>query len=514
MDDEENQAPQPENQAPPRRENPSRLILQATDFISVKQNTKWRHSILLGFQHFLVMLGTTALIPSIIVPILGGGHEEKARMIQTLLFVSGLSTLLQSWFGTRLPVVMGGSYAFLAPAISASHRFRTEEPHLRFTYCMRAIQGALLVASVFQILIAVFLMPTFGRLLSPLTTIPLVTLVGLGMFVYGFPQLGTCAVVGVPTLLVLFFISQCLPHIVSISREEPFNRFRFLRYWRLKPNQIQRYALLFLVPFAWPFAAVLSVAYGHTHSICRVHLSGLFSGAHGLWIPNPFQWGSPTLDVGDAVAMMMAVLVATFESTGTFLMASRYGLATPPPPFVLRRGAICQGIGTLLGGVFGVGTGSTALVENAGLLGLTRYGSRRAVQIAAAIMILFSILGKFAAFLASLSLPLVGAVYCLLYSYVGIAVPSYWHESLLPSGVGSSWWSCTIQVFCSSSALGAAAAIAMDYIVTLGDQSLRVDSGRDWWAPLRNNADSDTASFYAFPKKVVNLLPSLKLEGE
>ncbi|KAI5316017.1 hypothetical protein L3X38_045193 [Prunus dulcis] len=262
MDDEENQAPQPENQASPERENPSRLILQATDFISVKQNTKW-------------------------LPILGGGHEEKARMIQTLLFVYGLSTLLQSWFGTRLPVVMGGSYAFLALAISASH-----------------------------------------RLLSPLTTKPLVTLVGLGMFVYRFSQLGTCAVVGVPTLL-------CLPRIVSISREEPFNRFRFLRYWRLNPNQIQRHALLFLVPFAWPFAAVLSIAYGHTRSICRVHLSRLFSGAHGLWIPNPFQWGSPTLDVGDAVTMMMAVLVATFESTGTFLTASRYGLVTPPPPFVL-----------------------------------------------------------------------------------------------------------------------------------------------------------------------------------
>ncbi|KAH0978455.1 hypothetical protein GBA52_028174 [Prunus armeniaca] len=61
---------------------------------------------------------------------------------------------------------------------------------------------------------------------------------------------------------------------------------------------------------------------------------------------------------------------------------------------------------------------------------------------------------------------------------------------------------------------GAAAAIVIDYIVTLGDQSLRVDSGRDWWAPLRNNGDINTASFYSFPKKVVNLLSCLKLEGE
>ncbi|KAI5316018.1 hypothetical protein L3X38_045194 [Prunus dulcis] len=84
--------------------------------------------------------------------------------------------------------------------------------------------------------------------------------------------------------------------------------------------------------------------------------------------------------------------------------------------------------------------------------------------------------------------------------FLGIAVPSYWHESLLPSGVGSSW----VQQ----------AAIVMDYIVTLGDQSLRVDSGRDWWARLRNNGDINTVSFYSFPKKVVDLLSCLKLEGE
>ncbi|XP_021805763.1 nucleobase-ascorbate transporter 7-like [Prunus avium] len=247
-------------------------------------------------------------------------------------------------------------------------------------------------------------------------------LVGLGMFVYGFPQLGTCAVVGLPTLATLFFIAQCLPYLVSRSREEQCNRFSFLRYLRANPNEIQRFALLFLVPFVWPFAVIMSTAYGHTHSSCRVHLSGLFSGAHGFWIPNLFQWGSPTLDIRDVVPMVVAVLISAIESTGTFLVASRYGLATPPPPFVLRRGVIWQGIGTLLAGVFSTGIGFTASVENAGLLGLTRQGSKRAVQIAAAFMIGFSILGKFAAFVASLSLPIVGAVYCLLYPYVGMSL--------------------------------------------------------------------------------------------
>lgn len=39
-------------------------------------------------------------------------------MIQTLLFVAGINTLCQSFFGTRLPAVMGGSYTIVAPTIS------------------------------------------------------------------------------------------------------------------------------------------------------------------------------------------------------------------------------------------------------------------------------------------------------------------------------------------------------------------------------------------------------------
>lgn len=39
-------------------------------------------------------------------------------MIQTLLFVAGINTLLQSLFGTRLPAVIGGSYTFVPTTIS------------------------------------------------------------------------------------------------------------------------------------------------------------------------------------------------------------------------------------------------------------------------------------------------------------------------------------------------------------------------------------------------------------
>lgn len=43
------------------------------------------------------------------------------RVVQTLLFVEGINTLLQTLFGTRLPTVIGGSYAFMVPIISIIH---------------------------------------------------------------------------------------------------------------------------------------------------------------------------------------------------------------------------------------------------------------------------------------------------------------------------------------------------------------------------------------------------------
>jgi xanthine/uracil permease len=53
-------------------------------------------------------------------------------VIQTLLFVAGINTLCQSFFGTRLPAVMGGSYTVVALTISIilAGRYSNEtDPH-------------------------------------------------------------------------------------------------------------------------------------------------------------------------------------------------------------------------------------------------------------------------------------------------------------------------------------------------------------------------------------------------
>lgn len=39
-------------------------------------------------------------------------------MISTVFLVSGISTLLHSFFGSRLPLVQGTSFVYLAPALA------------------------------------------------------------------------------------------------------------------------------------------------------------------------------------------------------------------------------------------------------------------------------------------------------------------------------------------------------------------------------------------------------------
>lgn len=503
----------------------------------VSSSPPWPEAILLGFQHYLVMLGTTVIIPTILVPQMGGGNVEKADVIQTLLFVAAINTLLQTLFGTRLPVVMGGSNSFTLPAFSIALASRYNiyiNPRDRFKQSMRGIQGAVMVASILPIVVGFLGFWRIAvRYLSPLSAVPLVTLTGLGLFYLGFPQLANCIEIGLPELVLLVLLSQYIPHMIK-SKRAIFDRF----------------SVIFSVAIVWLYALVLtkSGAYdgrpANTQLSCRTDRSGLISAAPWVRIPYPFQWGRPSINAGDVFAVMAASLVALIESTGTFIAASRFGSATPVPPSVLSRGAGWQGIGLLLSGMFGTVTGCTASVENAGLLGLTRVGSRRVIQISAGFMLFFSVFGKFGAVVASVPLPIMAAMYCVFFAYVssaglgflqfcnlnsfrtlfilgfalfmGLSVPQYFNQYVITSGhgpvhTGSTWFNIVFQViFTSSATVAVIISYFLDCSLGRGHSSTRRDSGRHWWKKFRN-FDSDTRNeeFYSLPYNLNKFFPSL-----
>ncbi|XP_058070834.1 nucleobase-ascorbate transporter 1 isoform X3 [Magnolia sinica] len=480
------------------------------------------------------MLGTSVMIPSMLVPAMGGTNGDKIRVIQTLLFVSGINTLLQALFGTRLPTVVGGSFAYVIPIIyiiNDSSLQQIPEPHERFIQTMRAIQGALIVASSLQIILGYSqLWGIFSRFFSPLGIAPVIGLVGLGLFERGFPVVGNCVEIGIPALLMVIGFSQFLKHVRPVKDIPIFERF----------------PILICVTIIWAYSHVLTAggAYRNSRPItqgnCRTDRAYLISSAPWFKFPYPLQWGAPTFDAGHTFAMMAAVLVSLIESTGAYKAASRLAIATPPPAYVLSRGIGWQGIGILLDGLFGTGTGSTVSVENVGLLGLTRVGSRRVVQISAGFMIFFSILGKFGALFASIPFPIFAALYCVLFGlvasvglsflqftnmnsmrnlfitglslYLGISVPQFFNEFRASSGHGpvhtnAGWFNGFLNtIFSSPPTVGLIVAVLLDN--TLEVEKSKKDRGMPWWVKFRTfRGDNRNEEFYTLPFNLNRFFP-------
>ncbi|XP_040962227.1 nucleobase-ascorbate transporter 1 isoform X2 [Gossypium hirsutum] len=471
---------------------------------SIQYETR-SETILLAFQNYILMLGTSVMIPSVLVPAMGGSDGDKARVIQTLLFVAGINTLLQALFGTRLPAIVGGSFAYIIPIayiINDSSLQRISNRHERFIQTMRAIQGALIVASSIQIILGYSqVWGLFSRFFSPLGMAPVVALVGLGLFQRGFPLLGNCVEIGLPMLLLVIGLSQYLKHVRPI-RDVPI---------------FERFPVLICVAIIWIYSLILTASGAYrdkpnaTQLSCRTDRANLISTAPWFMFPYPLQWGPPTFSAGHSFAMMSAVLVSMVE-----------------------------GIGILLDGLFGTGTGSTVSVENVGLLGLSRVGSRRVVQLSAAFMIIFSILGKFGAVFASIPFPIFAALYCVFFGlvasvglsflqftnmncmrnliitglslFLGISIPQffneYWnlkHRGLVHTNAG--WFNAFLNtIFLSPATVGLIVAVFLDN--TLEVEKSKKDRGMPWWVKFRTfRGDNRNEEFYTLPFNLNRFFP-------
>ncbi|KAK3039366.1 hypothetical protein RJ639_027615 [Escallonia herrerae] len=475
---------------------PSEQLLQL--HYCIHSNPSWPQTVILAFQHYIVMLGTTVMIATMLVPRMGGGPGDKARVIQALLFMSGVNTLLQTFLGTRLPTVMGPSFAYVISVLSVindfSNSYFTSE-HQRFVHTMRAIQGSLIVSSFINIILGFSrAWGNFTRLFSPVIIVPVVCVVGLGLFGRGFPQLGNCVEIGLPMLVLLVVGQQYLKHIHPIAH-----------------SILERFALLFCIGLVWAFAAILTAsgAYNHvkeqTKMSCRVDRSFLLSSAPWIKVPYPFQWGAPIFRASHVFGMIGAALVSSAESTGTFFAAARLAGATPPPAHVLSRSIGLQGVGQLLDGIFG------------------------------------SLVGKFGAFFAQIPLPIFAAVYCVLYGivaaigitfiqftnnnsmrniyilglslFLGISIPQYFvmNTDLAGHGpveTGGGWFNDILNtIFSSPPTVAMIVATLLDN--TLDARHTREERGIPWWVPFQHKkGDSRNEEFYSFPLRINEYMPT------
>ncbi|KAJ8025157.1 Solute carrier family 23 member 2 [Holothuria leucospilota] len=403
----------------------------------IEETPPWHVTIILGFQHYLTMFGSTLGIPLLLAMDLcmSDNLVDIGKLIQTEFFVSGLATLLQTTFGSRLPIVQGASISFLGPAqailraqsacperLSANATEEDFEMRAEFWRSrMRLLQGAILIASlveVFQLCPQVIigftgLIGFLLRFIGPLTIAPTLCLIGLSLFQTAAFFAGGNWLLAMVVIVSMTVFSQYLNRISvplpGLSTEHKLVVVRF-PVFKLLP-------VILSILLAWILAAILTASDsllegspGRTDSRISV-----LTESPWFYIPYPFQWGTPVVTIAGVLGMIAGVLASTVESIGDYFACARVAGAPPPPDHAVNRGIGMEGIGCILAGFWGTGLGTTSYSQNIGAINITKVGSRRVIQFGALFMLFLGAFGKFGAFFATIPVPIIGGMFCILF---------------------------------------------------------------------------------------------------
>lgn len=391
----------------------------------------------LALQHVLTMFGSTVAVPLIFGPLLWPVDPSlpeslvaeltrlqltnTAVLISSVMLCSGIATLLQSTLGSRLPIIQGVSFSFLAAFFgivagvqadrapdwgivkqgNASAETIAEMVGV-WQACgasgMRTIAGAIIIGGVIEALVGFSgAMGQIRRILSPVVIGPVIMLIGLALYQVGAPVAASQWPIAILTMTLVIFFSLVLA--------------RSFRFFQLFP-------MLAAILISVGVCGVLSTT--GVFSFGEAGYLDLSAVERSPWVRSGdliLPWGFPEFAVSATVAVFAGYLASMIESFGDYHACKQMAGGGDPTATEISRGIGYEGIACSLTGLLG-GFSSTSYSENVGLIGLTKVGSRRVVQVAACVLILLGVFGKFGACAAAIPKPVVGGLYCVLFGLI------------------------------------------------------------------------------------------------
>ncbi|CAM4465881.1 unnamed protein product [Lepidochelys olivacea] len=407
---------------------------------SVTEIPPWYLCILLGIQHYLTALGGLVAIPLILSKELCLQHDPltQGHLISTIFFVSGICTLLQVLFGVRLPILQGGTFAFLTPSLAmlslpnwrcpawtqnASQVNATSPEFIEVWQSrMRELQGAIMVASCLQIFVGFSgLVGFLMRFIGPLTIAPTITLVALPLFNSAGDEAGSHWGISAMAIFFIVLFSQYLKNVpMPLPSYQGSRKCHFSKVYLF-----QIFPVLLGLAITWLICFALTVTnafpsdpavYGY---LARTDIKGdVLSQAPWFRFPYPGQWGVPTISLAGIFGIIAGVISSMVESVGDYYACARLSGAPPPPKHAINRGIGIEGIGCLLAGAWGTGNGTTSYSENVGALGITRVGSRIVIIAGGCVLLVIGMFGKIGAVFASIPTPLIGGMLLVMFGII------------------------------------------------------------------------------------------------
>ncbi|WP_211253964.1 nucleobase:cation symporter-2 family protein [Pelobacter seleniigenes] len=383
----------------------------------------------LGLQHVLVMYAGAIAVPLIVGRALKLDPEHVAMLISADLFCCGLVSIIQSlgfgrWFGIRMPVMMGVTFAAVGPMVA----FANVMPGIEGA---RAIFGAIIGAGIISVLIA----PAVSKLLRffpPVVTGSIIAIIGISLMRVGVGwMLGGPAFLAqrtdVPKLLEMVDKAKAAAAAAAASAPVSLGKIPMIdnpAYGSLSRMAISAAVLVFillLVKYTRGFLANIAVLLGILAGCVVAAGFGLMhfdkvGKAPWFDIVTPFAFGMPHFDPVMILTMTIVMIVVMIESTGMFLALSditgkKIGQAD------LAAGLRTDGLGTIIGGVFNTFP-YTSFSQNVGLVGVTGVRSRWVCVAGGGIMLVLGLLPKMGALVEAIPQFVLGGAGMVMFGMV------------------------------------------------------------------------------------------------
>ncbi|XP_048664529.1 solute carrier family 23 member 3 isoform X3 [Marmota marmota marmota] len=387
----------------------------------------WGLSCLLALQHFLVLASLLCASHLLLLRSLppGGLSYPPAQLLASSFFSCGVSTVLQTGMGSRLPLVQAPSLEFLIPALVLTsqklplaiqtpgnssvvlHLCRRPGCHSLelWNTSLREVSGAVVVSGLLQGMLGLLGAP--GRLFlhcGPLVLAP--SLVVAGLSAHREVAQFCSAHWGLALLLILLMV-VCSQHLGSFQ-------------------------VLIPVACVWVISALLGL------SIIPLQLSAP-TQAPWFWLPHPGEWDWPLLTPRALTAGISMALAASTSSLGCYALCGQLLHLPPPPPHACNRGLSLEGLGSVLAGLLGSPMGTASSFPNVGTVSLFQYlflqaGSQRVTHIVGLLCMGLGLSPRLTQFLTTIPLPVLGGVLGVTQAVVLSAGFSSFHLADIDSG--------------------------------------------------------------------------------
>lgn len=383
----------------------------------------------LGLQHVLVMYAGAIAVPLIVGRALKLSPDEVAMLISADLFCCGVATLIQSlgmtqWFGIRLPVMMGVTFASVAPMVAIANANPGQGG-------AQLLFGAIIGAGIVSMLLA----PVVSRMLRffpPVVTGTIIAVIGITLmrvginWIFGNP-VGPTAPNMVDPAHAQWLSSVTAPGSAVPSAPKGFAIMpttpnpRYAELTGMGVAALVLVSILLIVKYAKGFVANISVLLG-------IVIGGVAATALGImnfdkvgkaaWfdVVMPFHFGMPQFDPMLIFTMSLIMIVVMIESTGMFLALGEMTERTISQQD-LTKGLRTDGLGTLIGGIFNTFP-YTSFSQNVGLVAVTGIKSRFVCVAGGVILIVLGLLPKMAALVESLPTVVLGGAGIVMFGMV------------------------------------------------------------------------------------------------